>query len=177
MQDFVPEDVTALIAAIEAKQDAQFQARKRSEDAELERLKKIQALRDARAGELQAACVTIGGWIQQFTQTIGPAVWRLESGVVIFIAKFWRGEPAPPGDRRTWAQLRIGSPDTKLTDRLVYEEVHAGPPGQSVHSTPLLFVPNIWQLTHPDFVVQCAAHLSGPDAWKYVRQTLERLKK
>jgi hypothetical protein len=177
MEEFVPEDIAALIASIEAKQDATFQARKRAEDAEHDRQKKIQALRDADHVVLQAACHRISDWVDRFKETAAPAIWRFESSIVIFSAKFWRGEPAPEGDRRTNAHLRIGGPGSKVSERCVYEEVHSsGATGQSVHPTPLALISQMWHRLHPEFVLQCDAHLAGPAAWKYVRQTLERLK-
>lgn len=175
MKDFVPPDIVEMIAAIEARQDERFQEKKRAEDAEAERRLRIQDLRDAQAGELQAACARIGDWIERFEKTAGPAIWRFEHRIVIFAAKFWRGEPAPPDDRRTIAQLRIGPPAGTATERFAYEEIHSGVPAQSVHRTPLLTISQLWRKTHPDFVLQCDAHLSGLDAWKHVRETLERL--
>lgn len=175
MKDFVPSDITEMIAELEARQDERFHEKKRAEDAEAERLLRMQDLRDARAVELQAACARIGAWIERFEKTAGPAIWRFEHRLVIFTAKFWRGEPAPPDDRRTIAQLRIGPPAGKATERYAYEEVHSGVPAQSVHRTPLVTISQLWRKTHPDFVLQCDAQLSGPDAWKDIRATLERL--
>ncbi|MEK7546083.1 MAG: hypothetical protein AAB554_03325 [Patescibacteria group bacterium] len=175
MQDFVPEDIRGLIASIEAKQDADFQARKRAEEAEMARLRRIEDLRETRRDELVAACRTIHDWIESFEATAGPPLWRLEgSGVVIFSAKFHRGEPAPD-DRRATAQLRVGPPGKPAMGRLVYEEIYAMVPAASVTKIPLLIATHLWQKLHPDFVMQCAAQLSGPDAWKDVRIALERM--
>ena len=175
MQEFVPEDIRALIVSIEASQAEEFQARKRAEEAEAARLRGIEELRKNRRQELYEACVRIKEWIRNFEETVGPSIWRLGggAGVVIFSAKFFRGEPTPPGDVTCSAQLRLGNPHKKSGERLVYEEMHKG---HISSKQVLLWALSLEQRAHPDFVMQCDAHLSGPDAWKHVRQTLERLR-
>jgi len=175
MEDFVPKDIVTLIERIEDKRGEEYQARKRAEEAEAERLRKIEALRQERKDELTVACLRIDLWIRRFNETIGPSIWRLrgaKSSVVLFIGKFWRGEPTPAGDVVCGAQLRLGGPGTGFRNGLVYEELHKG---QVSFKQPLLGAIFIWEKTHPDFVMQCDAHLSGPDAWKYVRQDLEQM--
>lgn|GEM_PF-3495470 len=176
MDEFVPEDIAALIASIEAKQDSDFQARKRAEEAEVARLRKIDDLRQSRREELVAACLAIDAWVRRFEETAAPSIWRLNggAGIVIFSARFQRGEPMP-NDAHASAKLLLGPPGKKAAQRLVYDEQYATSNGTSVHPLPLLSVMYLWQKTHPDFVLRCAAHLSGPDAWKHVRAELERL--
>jgi hypothetical protein len=172
MQDFVPKEISDLIAAIEAKQDADFQERKRAEEAERARLAGIEELRERRAGQLKQACRTINDWLERFEKTAGPSVWRLHGhGIVIFSAKFWRGEPCPPNDRACSAQLRFGPPGD-VTKRLVYEELHKG---HASVSQPLLSAWTLQQSAHPDFVTQCAAHLESGEVWKTIRASLERI--
>lgn len=172
MQDFVPKEISDLIAAIEAKRDAAFQARVRAEEAERERLGKIEALRESRRTELTAACRAIDDWLERFEKTAGPSIWRLHgAGIVIFNAKFWRGEPCPPDDRVCSAQLRFGPPGN-ITKRLVYEELHKG---RVSVNRPLLSAWTLQQSAHPDFVTQCAAHLQSGEVWKTIRVSLERI--
>ena len=172
MQDFVPKDISDLIAAIEAKQSADFQERMRAEEAERARLAKIEELRERRADELKLACRAIHDWLGRFEKTVGPSVWRLHgAGIVIFSAKFWRGEPCPPGDRVCSAQLRFGPPGD-VTKRLTYEELHKG---HATVNQPLLSAWTLQQSAHPDFVTQCAAHLTSGKVWETIRASLERL--
>lgn len=175
MAEFMPEDIRVLIERLETKKGEAYRAQKRAKDAERERLAAIEALRQERADELRAACRRIGAWIERFNETAGPAIWQLlgeRSALVIFSAKFFRGEPTPPGDVVGSAQLRIGGPEVGATDRLVYEESQKG---QIVARHPLLGVTMLWMRAHPDFVAQCDAQLAGPDAWKHVRQRLQQM--
>ncbi len=176
MQDFVPEDVTALIAEIEAQKDADYQVRKLREETELARLRGIEDLRQERASDLIVACGHIGQWIATFETEVGPSIWRLnnDAGIVIFSAKFWRGEPTPPNDVTCSAQLRLGPPEKTVTERLVYEELHKG---HVSAKQPLLCADHLWVRTHPAFVTECAAHLASGRVWDTIRITLERLKK
>jgi len=173
MDEFVPEDIRALIGRVEAKKGEAYLAQKRANEAERVRLGAIEALRQERKAELRSACDRIDAWIARFNETAGPAVWQLigeKAGLVIFSGKFFLGEPTPPGDAACCAQLRIGGPEASVTDRLVYEELHKG---QVTSKQPLLGAEMLWHRVHPDFVAQCDAHLSGPDAWKHVRQRLQ----
>lgn len=177
MDKFVPPEIADLIASIEASQDEEFQKRKRAEEAEAARLRKIEELRQHRSRELYPACVRIKEWIHSFKEAVGPAIWRLNggAGIVVFTAKFFHGEPTPPGDATCSAQLRLHDPTTtKRLGTLVYEELLKG---RVSSERPLLgTVDSLFHFLHPDFVAQCDAHLSGPDAWKYVRQTLQQLR-
>lgn len=176
MEEFVPDDIAAIIAIIEAKQDAAFQARKRAEEAEAARLCRIDDLRLSRRDELVAACLKIDDWIGRFEKTAAPAIWRLNNGagIVIFKARFMRGEPESV-DLHANAQLRLGPPGKKAAGRLVYEELYMTSNGTRVTKRPIITTRFLWRKTHPDFVARCAEHLSGPDAWKHVRRELECL--
>jgi len=174
MKDFVPEEITQLIRKIEAKKDSAYHAAKRAEDAEAERLSRIEALRQARRPELVAACARIDAWVDRFSKTVGPDIWRLDggAGIAIFSAKFWRGEPVPPGDQVCSAQLRIGPPEGKPVKRFVYEELHKGAVS---HELPILTLHDLWKKTHPDFVAQCDAHIASHNVWDFIRLRLQSL--
>ncbi len=174
MEDFVPKEISDLIRKIEARKDAAFHAAKSAEEAEAARLAGIEALRTERRAELIAACDRIAGWVERFGKSVGPDIWRLDggAGIVIFNAKFWRGEPAPPGDQACSAQLRIGPPEGKPVKRYVYEELHKG---SVSHAIPVLTLHDLWRKTHPDFIAQCDAHISSHNVWDAIRLRLQAI--
>lgn len=177
MEPFVPTEITELLAALEAKQDAAFGKKKLAEDAERARQARIMKLRVAREPQLMAANKAIADWLDRFRETIAPALFRFEPRIVVFSAKFWNGEPAPPDDRTTSAQLVVKDTAKRDGNRtsiapLAYEEVHKG---QVSVSIPIILPMYLWSSVHPDFTMQCAAQLSGSEAWKPVRALLERL--
>jgi len=171
---FAPDEILELIAKIEAKQDGAFRAAKAAEDAEAERLGRIETLREERRADLVAACDRIASWVDAFSKSVGPSIWRLDggAGIVIFSAKFSQGEPTPPGDRVCSAQLRIGPPKSRPVKRYVYEELHKGMVHQEI---PLLTLHDLWRKTHPDFVAQCDAHIASHNVWDGIRLRLQAL--
>lgn len=172
MDQFIPEDIRALIERLEAAKGHEYRERKRVMEAAQERERKIEDLREKRRDELRDASARIGAWIENFNRTAGPALWQLlgmSSSLVLFSGKFFRGEPTPPGDVVCSAQLRLGGPKAAFGGSLVYEELHKG---QVTSKKSLLGAHSLWHLVHPDFVAQCDAHLAGPDAWTHIRQRL-----
>lgn len=174
MDGFAPKEILQLIRKIEAKKDDAFRAAKAAEEAEAERLGRIEALRMERRADLIDACARIAAWVDRFGKTVGPDIWRLDggAGVVIFNAKFWRGEPAPPGDQACSAQLRIGPPEGKPVKRYVYEELHKGAVSREI---PILTLHDLWKKTHPDFVALCDAHIASHNVWDSLRLRLQTL--
>lgn len=171
---FAPKEILQLIGKIEAKRGDAFRAAKAAEEAEAARLARIEDLRMSRRDELVAACGRIADWVERFGKTVGPDIWRLDegAGIAIFSAKFWRGEPAPPGDQVCSAQLRIGPPEGKPVKRYVYEELHKGSASLTV---PILTLYDLWKKTHPDFVAQCDAHIASRNVWDFIRLRLQSL--
>lgn len=172
MKDFVPDDVRELIDALEAKQNEEYRRRKQVEDAELARQAKMEVLRGEREADLREACRTINAWLERFETSVGPAIWRLNhDSIVIFVAKFANDMPCAPEDAAHTAQLRFGAPGKK-TSRLWYTELNGD---DVITNRPQLGALHLWYNLHPDFVLQCAAHLSGPDAWAHIRAKLEKI--
>ncbi len=158
MPDFVPEDIAHLITTLEALRDEAHLEHRRVE-------------KTADEAELREACATINDWLERFEQTVGPAAWRLTGeGIVLYASGFWNGKPVPQGETVYGAQLRFESP-SQSKGRLAYEELEHGRVSARYWQTSAL---HLWRSLHPDFVLQCAAHLSGPQAWTHVREALHR---
>jgi hypothetical protein len=175
MDKFVPDEIRKLIENIEKKKVEKNLNRKNARLAEHARQRRIEILRYERKLELFDACERIDVWIEKFHESVGPGFWKLmgpHANLTLFIAKFWRGEPAPAGDVTCSARLRFGGPESHYTESLVYEEFHKG---NSSSKQVLLGIHMFWQRLHPEFILQCDAHLSGPDPWKYIRQCLEQI--
>lgn len=180
MKIIIPDDVRAALAAADMAEAVRYCAKRAVEEAESARLRRIAELRLARHEELQECAEAVFAWRQAFAATEEAArIWRYLGDRVrltIFVAKFWRGEPAPAGDRTTWAVLsfegwRAGSFGLPP---FWYEERYKG---HGSFEARLCHQHELIDGLHPDFLAALRAHLEGPDAWKFILQDLERFTK
>ncbi len=176
----VPAKVRYAIKDADMRRFAETTRKIRAREKEDRRLGKIADLRNRRRIELTECAMFVFEWRNAFTSTeeyrricelIGD-----QTRLPIYGARFWKGEPTD--DRHAWATLS-------------FEEWTAGAPGfpplhyeerynaaQGSHLAVDARIIESYKLTdtvHPDFLAGLAAHLRGPDPWKYVIQTIERL--
>ncbi len=167
MKDFVPDDVRRMVAGLENERGAAPPERTTFEE-------NGRARRDTHELELRAACGAIGEWLERFEQTVGPAIWRLAGdGIVLYSARFWNSKPVPRNETAYSAQLRC-EPPGQTKGRLVYEELEHGRVSARYWQGG---ASNLWRSLHPDFVLQCAAHIESGRVWDTIRVTLEQLKR
>ena len=180
MKLHVPDEVRAILGKADAADSARYRAQQAARDAEHARLVEIEKLRLVRQKELSRAAADVFAWREAFVATEESGrIWRhigSKARLPIFGAKFWRGEPAPSGDRTVWAVLAFEGWNAGAfgLPPFWYEERHKG---RSSHEQRIISPQDLVDAVHPDFLAQCAAHLAGPDAWKWILQDIERLAK
>jgi hypothetical protein len=169
----LPRKVTEKIEAVEKKEMDRYGAERRRQQLESERRRRLQDEKLARYDEVWGNARFLDGWRVEFLQAPETErIWRIvgpEGRLPIFAAKFWLGEPCPPNDRTCWAALVLDG----WCHHFRYEEWHKG--RRSFRSERLTGCQEIFDALHPDLLKQLREFLSGPDAWKYVIQELDRL--
>lgn len=173
----VPEAVRAALDQAERADLKQRRAERTAREKENERLREIAEYRLSRGAELQKAAQAVFAWRESFVATPESSrIWdRIgdKQRLTLYIAKFWRGEPATPGDRTSWAVLAFegwragafGLPPFWYMERFK---------GHTSFEQRIISPQDLVDATHPDFLAGCAAHLAGPEAWKWVLLDLQR---
>ena len=168
----IPKKVLAKTAELKRRRRERREAEHRAARDEANRLRRLAEIREAHAVPSQTCVTFLIAWrlgllsdpgSKRLFEAVGP-----KGGLTVFIGKFWRGEPCPPGDRTTWAKLELLADNRHYS----YSEWHKG--HESYRSRPLVTRDDLFNELHPDFLQQMVSHLNGPDAWKYVLNDLDR---
>jgi hypothetical protein len=149
---------------------AKERARLKAAEAERRRLADIEALRQERLAELQACARAVFAWRADFLSLPESSEILAQAAksqrLPLYYGKFWRGEPAPSGDRSSSAVLCL-SPHGEVW----YEERYRGNVAiEMLFTTEDGLVAQV----HPAFLIEVAAHLAGPDPWKHIENALSR---
>jgi hypothetical protein len=168
----LPKEVLDKIEAREKSELDRYAARRKQELLEQARRQRLRDEKAARCIEVMDNARWLDQWRLDFISM--PEVdrlWRVlgpDGRLPLFVGKFWLGEPCPPNDRTTCAILTLEG----RMHNFHYEERHKGQ--LSSKSQPLATASNLYDELHPDFLQQACEHLSGPDAWKFIIQELDR---
>ena len=180
----VPDEVRQAINNADLAEFARNRAKKVAEEKERKRVQKIEELRHTRADELRKYAERVFDWREAFVRTEeAKRIWELigeKTRLVIFGARYWRGEPALADERHVWAVLafeswpagRIGLPS------FWYEERYQSSHGVSIPcEIRITAQQGLIDTVHPDFLKELYEHLNGPDTWKFILQELRRFSK
>lgn len=168
----LPKEVEEKIAKCEMRELDKYAAERKQEQREQARLDRLHMEKLARLDEVMAYAKWLDQWRLDFINM--PEVdrlWRIlgpDGRLPIFVGKFWLREPCPHGDITTCTILTL---DGRMHN-FHFEERHKGQ--LSLRSLPLATAQNLFDALHPDLLKQAYEHLSGPDAWKFILQELDR---
>ncbi len=173
----VPDRVRQVLDAADEAERRIYRAERAAQDRENARLRAIAELRLARRDELWQAARSVFAWREAFVATEESGrIWRHvgdKARLMLYVGKFWRGEPASPDDRTCSAILAFEARLPGVLGPLPfwYEERHKG---YTSFEQRVISPQDLVDAVHPDFLAGAAAHLAGPDAWKWVLMDLER---
>ncbi|HTK04528.1 MAG TPA: hypothetical protein VL500_03000 [Candidatus Eisenbacteria bacterium] len=177
MKLHVPGSVLSLLEKADGAETRKHRAERAAQDAENARLRAIAELRLARREELWQAATAVFAWREAFVATEESGrIWRHlgdKARLMLYVDKFWRGEPAPPNDRTCSAVLAFEAwrPGAFGLPPFWYEERHKG---RTSFEQRIISPQDLVDAVHPDFLARAAAHFAGPDAWKWILTDLER---
>lgn len=173
----VPDAVRAALEKADQADGRRRRAERTAQERENDRLRAIAELRLARRDELYPAAESVFAWREGFVAAPESSrIWERigdKARLSLYVAKFWRGEPATPGDRTSWAVLAFEAwrPGAFGLPPFWYMERFKG---HTSFEQRIISPQDLMDATHPDFLAGCAAHLAGPDAWQWVLADLER---
>lgn len=177
MQFDVPEEVRRAIANADSVIATERTAKQRAKENERLRLEAVEKLRQVRAGELAGYADDVFVWLAAFLQSDeGERIRQLVGARVclsLFTARFWKGEPSPPGDVTTSATLTLEMTRLPRSEWIVlrYFERYKGNIASKIT---IASQSGLVAELHPEFLKQLHDHLRGPDAWKFILNDLGR---
>ncbi len=169
----IDQELADAIAELDRKRRERKEAARLSAENERRRLEAVSLDRQARHDELWSYAEAALKWREDFLRsTETQRIWEIlgdHERLPLFFAKFWRGEPCPPGDIATCAVITLDD----LWHYFHYEERHKG---QVSFKSPRLMTPSdLVERLHPDLLKQLSEHLAGPAALAQVTAFLKCL--
>ncbi len=138
---------------------------------EFERGIKLDELRGSMMKELQSAATRISNWIEELmNMEDGRKLFQLVERVSIFSARFFIGEPSPPGSITTLARITLHN-----NGNVDYIESHKARDHVPITlgRSPLSMNTLIENL-HPDFLLQLDENISKGEVWKFIEASLSK---
>ena len=171
----VPLKVTnALNALADARQAHEDRKRKYQPDRQ-ERFDRADAVRTARRTELLEKAQAILNWLVVFLKHREvERFWDLlgrEARVPIFSAYFWDGLPIDDNGSQAFTCVTLDGHGHHFHAEEVLN-------GEVRRKTPRLLTPgDFFDRLHPELLLGLHAHLTGPNAWNYVLEEIEAVRK
>lgn len=167
-----PPEVRSAIKDVDLAKFGQLRREMLARTAEKKRLRALSDLREEQRASLDAAAAFVFEWRAAYADTEEARriceLMGAETPVVIFGARFWKGEPTD--DRHCWATLSIAD------GPLLYQERYNSAMGSHASQKTLITGPAaLVEAVHPEYLEKCRDHLDGPDAWKFILQELGRM--
>lgn len=171
----IPKEVLSRAKQILEKRKEHEDIKKRIEEAEAKRQAEMNSLRKSRETELHQYAQEVRQWVEQFLVTQeSEYIFSVLNPVLLFIAKFWQGEPLSVNSISEWASVSLKKESfySGSLGVLIYEEHSKSSSHERVE---LYSASHLVNFLHPDFLKQFAEALRNGVVWEKINQDLSGL--